>query len=98
MAPLGEGRARGEPIELEHRNIGPRRALISPLPRRPGSQRRERSPERVIAEVRHLKRRYGVRGIAFRDPLFNLDRARTTAIADGTAFFLTSNATLVAVR
>jgi radical SAM superfamily enzyme YgiQ (UPF0313 family) len=44
---------------------------------------RERSPERVIEEVRHLKARYGVRGIAFRDPLFNLRRDRTLAIAEG---------------
>ena len=44
---------------------------------------RERSPERVIAEVRHLKERYGARGIAFRDPLFNLRRDRTLAIAEG---------------
>ncbi len=44
---------------------------------------RERAPERVIAEARHLRDRYGARGIAFRDPLFNLDRERTLAIAEG---------------
>lgn len=44
---------------------------------------RERSPASVIAEVRHLKERYGARGIAFRDPLFNLRRDRTLAIAAG---------------
>lgn len=46
---------------------------------------RQRDPERVVAEVKHLKTRYGAHGIAFRDPLFNLDRERVQAIAKGLA-------------
>lgn len=42
---------------------------------------RERDPARVASEVAHLESRYGVRAIAFRDPLFNLDRDRTRALA-----------------
>lgn len=44
---------------------------------------RQRSPENVVAEIAHLKSRYGARGIAFRDPLFNLDRDRVKALAAG---------------
>ena len=44
---------------------------------------RQREPSRVVAEVRHLVERYGARAIAFRDPLFNLDRDRVRAIASG---------------
>lgn len=46
---------------------------------------RQRRPERVVAEVRHLVDRHGVRGVAFRDPLFNLDRGRVRALARGLA-------------
>ncbi len=42
---------------------------------------RERDPARVASEVAHLRSRYGVRAIAFRDPLFNLDHARTRELA-----------------
>lgn len=42
---------------------------------------RERDPARVASEVAHLRSRYGVRAIAFRDPLFNLDPDRTRALA-----------------
>lgn len=52
-------------------------------PFRATSKFRQRSPLRVVEEVRRLKERYGVRGIAFRDPLFNLDRDRVMALAEG---------------
>lgn len=42
---------------------------------------RQRDPARVGAEVAHLTSRFGARGIAFRDPLFNLDRERVRALA-----------------
>jgi radical SAM superfamily enzyme YgiQ (UPF0313 family) len=41
---------------------------------------RERDPDRVGAEVRALVARWGARGIAFRDPLLNLDEARVRAL------------------
>jgi radical SAM superfamily enzyme YgiQ (UPF0313 family) len=46
---------------------------------------RERTPQSVIAEVTHLVERYGARAIAFRDPLFNLDRDRVLALTAGLA-------------
>jgi radical SAM superfamily enzyme YgiQ (UPF0313 family) len=46
---------------------------------------RERSAASVVAEVRRNRDRYGARGVAFRDPLFNLDRDRVRAIARGLA-------------
>lgn len=52
-------------------------------PFRATSKFRQRSPENVVEEVRRLKERYGVRGVAFRDPLFNLDEERVIALADG---------------
>ncbi len=54
-------------------------------PFRATSRFRQRRPERVIEEVRRLRERHGVRGIAFRDPLFNLDRDRVLALAEGLA-------------
>ena len=42
---------------------------------------RERDPERVGAEIGALKERFGVRSIAFRDPLFNLDAERVRGLA-----------------
>jgi len=54
-------------------------------PFRATSKFRQRSPENVVEEVRRLKERYGVRGVAFRDPLFNLDEDRVIALADGLA-------------
>jgi anaerobic magnesium-protoporphyrin IX monomethyl ester cyclase len=42
---------------------------------------RERDPSRVAAEIAALKDKHGVRGIAFRDPLFNLDRDRVRELA-----------------
>ncbi|MBX3271920.1 MAG: radical SAM protein [Sandaracinaceae bacterium] len=42
---------------------------------------RERDPERVGREVAHQVARHDARGFAFRDPLFNLDRDRTLALA-----------------
>ncbi len=41
---------------------------------------RQRDPERVGAEARSLTRRWGVRSVAFRDPLFNLDPDRVRAL------------------
>lgn len=46
---------------------------------------RQRRPERIVEEVRQLVERHGVRGVAFRDPLFNLDRDRVRALARGLA-------------
>jgi len=54
-------------------------------PFRATSRFRQRRPEGVVEEVRRLKERYGVRGVAFRDPLFNLDRERVLALAEGLA-------------
>ena len=42
---------------------------------------RQRDPSRVAREVAHLVERHGARAIAFRDPLFNLDRDRVRALA-----------------
>lgn len=42
---------------------------------------RERDPARVGAEIGQLKARFGLRAVAFRDPLFNLDRDRVRAMA-----------------
>ncbi len=42
---------------------------------------RERDPKRVGREIAALRSRVGVRGIAFRDPLFNLDAERSRALA-----------------
>lgn len=42
---------------------------------------RQRDPERVGAEIGALAERFGVRAIAFRDPLFNLDAERVRGLA-----------------
>lgn len=44
---------------------------------------RQRSADAVVQEVAHLKRTYSAEGIAFRDPLFNLDADRVRALARG---------------
>jgi radical SAM superfamily enzyme YgiQ (UPF0313 family) len=54
-------------------------------PFRATSRFRQRRPERVVEEVRRLRERHGVRAIAFRDPLFNLERERVLALANGLA-------------
>lgn len=46
---------------------------------------RQRDPARVAAEVRAQRDRHGAIAIAFRDPLFNLDRERTLELARGLA-------------
>lgn len=46
---------------------------------------RQRDPDKVVAEVAHLVSTYGATGIAFRDPLFNLDEDRVRALAKGLA-------------
>ncbi len=45
------------------------------------SKYRARSPENIVEEITYLVRRYGIRGISFRDPnfTFNMDRAREFA-------------------
>ena len=43
---------------------------------------RQRDPARVAAEVVHLRERWGVRAVAFRDPLFNLNADRVRDIAE----------------
>jgi radical SAM superfamily enzyme YgiQ (UPF0313 family) len=54
-------------------------------PFRATSRFRQRRPDRIVEEVRRLRERHGVRAIAFRDPLFNLERDRVVALADGLA-------------
>lgn len=46
---------------------------------------RERDPGRVVDEARHLRDRWDARGLAFRDPLFNLSGERVRALARGLA-------------
>jgi len=46
------------------------------------SRYRVRQPENVLEEIEYLVNRYGVRGIAFRDPMFTFHRGRTMKIAD----------------
>lgn len=43
---------------------------------------RERDPGAVAAEIAALRERWGVRAVAFRDPLFNLDPTRVRALAE----------------
>ena len=42
-----------------------------------GSKYRMRSVENVIGELKHLKEKFGIKGIQFRDPLFTLIKKRT---------------------
>lgn len=44
---------------------------------------RERDPDAVVREAAHLRTRYGVRALAFRDPMFNVRPDRVRAIAKG---------------
>ncbi|MBP7865039.1 MAG: radical SAM protein [Acidobacteria bacterium] len=44
---------------------------------------RPMSPERVLAEVKHLVREHGVREIEFDDDIFEFDRDRVVAICEG---------------
>jgi anaerobic magnesium-protoporphyrin IX monomethyl ester cyclase len=48
-----------------------------------GSKFRAQSPKRVVAEVVHLKKKFGIREIAFYDDIFTLDKERAQAIAEG---------------
>ncbi len=43
---------------------------------------RFRSPENVVEEIEYLIRKYGIKGITFRDPVFTFDRKRALEIAD----------------
>jgi anaerobic magnesium-protoporphyrin IX monomethyl ester cyclase len=45
------------------------------------SQYRVRTPENIADEIQHLVRRYGIRGITFRDPNLTFDRDRAHAFA-----------------
>ena len=45
-----------------------------------GGRVRYRTAESVVAELRHLRERYGARAVLFRDPNFTLDAARTKDI------------------
>jgi anaerobic magnesium-protoporphyrin IX monomethyl ester cyclase len=47
-----------------------------------GSRFRAQSPARVVAEMAHLKDRFGVKEIAFYDDSFTLDQKRVYAIAE----------------
>ncbi len=44
-----------------------------------GKPQRKRSIENIVAEMHHLKCRYGINTILFRDPIFSLDMKRTKA-------------------
>ncbi len=46
------------------------------------SKYRARSPENVVEEIAYLVRRYGVRGISFRDPNFTFDKERAYEFAE----------------
>jgi radical SAM superfamily enzyme YgiQ (UPF0313 family) len=46
------------------------------------SRYRARTPENVVAEIEHLVRRYGIKGITFRDPVFTYDRKRALEISE----------------
>ncbi len=50
-----------------------------------GKKLRRRSPENVIAELKLLQTKYGVRELEFLDDIFNLDMERASAIFDGLA-------------
>lgn len=43
---------------------------------------RFRSPESVVEEIEYLVRKYGIKGITFRDPVFTFDRKRALEIAE----------------
>lgn len=43
---------------------------------------RQKSPEGIIAELRHLIDKYGVKGVLFRDPLFTAKRKRVKDLAN----------------
>jgi radical SAM superfamily enzyme YgiQ (UPF0313 family) len=44
---------------------------------------RQRSSEAVLDEIGYLIKRFGMRAMLFRDPIFTLDRDRAVAIAEG---------------
>ena len=46
-----------------------------------GRKVRSRSVDSVIAELEYLKKRWGVRGLFFRDPLFTMSRTRTLELS-----------------
>jgi len=48
-----------------------------------GSKFRAQTPQRVVAEVKYYKERFGVGEIAFYDDVFTLDKKRAYEIADG---------------
>jgi anaerobic magnesium-protoporphyrin IX monomethyl ester cyclase len=47
-----------------------------------GRRYRSHSPERIVAEIRHLAERFGVRELVFKDSEFTLDRGRVEAFCD----------------
>jgi len=53
-----------------------------PYPAVQGKAPRARSPESVVGEIAHLRRRFGAAGILFRDPIFTLDRERTARLCE----------------
>ncbi len=50
-----------------------------------GKEFRARSPENVVAEIRALKERYGIRVIEVSDDIFNLNWKRSTAVCEAIA-------------
>ncbi|MFO8058735.1 MAG: cobalamin-dependent protein [bacterium] len=48
-----------------------------------GGRQRKRSPENVLAELEHLKSRYGIEEIKFEDDNLTVDRGRAKAIFQG---------------
>lgn len=47
-----------------------------------GRMARKRSPKNVVEEIEYLQKRYGIKGIQFRDPVFTIDRKRAVDIAN----------------
>jgi radical SAM superfamily enzyme YgiQ (UPF0313 family) len=47
-----------------------------------GSRFRAQSPERVLAEIEYLQKKFGIREIAFYDDVFTLDKKRAFTIAE----------------
>ena len=43
---------------------------------------RQRSPENIIKEIKYLKKKFNIKGLLFRDPLFTYDKERAKKIAE----------------
>lgn len=47
-----------------------------------GQQWRARTPDNVVKELKYLRKKYGVKSVLFRDPIFTLDKKRVTEICN----------------